>query len=36
LCELGLPNSKIREFASRSRTVRMVKHLANRIATTNS
>lgn len=33
LRELGLPDTKIREFVSRSRTVRMVRHLANRIAT---
>lgn len=34
LRELGLPDTKIKEFVSRSRTVRMVKHLTDRIATT--
>jgi len=34
LRELGLPDTKIGEFVSRSRTVRMVKHLTDRIATT--
>jgi hypothetical protein len=33
LRELGLPDTKIGEFVSRSRTVRMVRHLTNRIAT---
>lgn len=36
LRELGLPDTKIREFASRSRTARMVKHLTERIARANS
>jgi hypothetical protein len=34
LRELGLSDTKIEEFVSRSRTVRMVKHLTDRIATT--
>ena len=33
LRELGLPDSKIEEFASRSRTVRMIRHLNSSIAT---
>jgi hypothetical protein len=32
LRELGLPNTKISEFVSRSRTVRMIRLLNNRIA----
>ncbi|MGA2738552.1 MAG: HEPN domain-containing protein [Bryobacteraceae bacterium] len=32
LRELGLPDATIKEFASRSRTVRMIRHLNNRIA----
>jgi len=32
LHELGLPEATIREFASRSRTVRMLRHLTDRIA----
>jgi hypothetical protein len=33
LRELGLPDITIKEFVSRSRTVRMVRHLNSRIAT---
>jgi len=33
LRELGLPETKITEFASRSRTVRMIRHLNSRVAT---
>jgi hypothetical protein len=33
LRELGLTDTKIREFVSRSRTVRMIRHLSNRLAT---
>jgi hypothetical protein len=36
LRELGLPDPKIREFASRSRTARMVKHLGGRIDSAHS
>jgi hypothetical protein len=32
LRELGLPNSMIEEFVSRSRTTRMVRHLNSRIS----
>jgi hypothetical protein len=32
LRELGLPDSKISEFAARSRTVRMIRHLNTRVA----
>jgi hypothetical protein len=36
LRELGLPDPKIMEFASRSRMARIVKHLGGRIASANS